>query len=185
MSKFLSLAAALSVTILPSGCATEGDNSGMQLFQQVVGIASMAVGTYTKNDNLTNQGQNLFQQSLNTTPTPAAAPVAAPAGMNTASVSPTQAVFRIKSNHPNTINIAYYSQTRKGWVWPAADKHWVIANSEWTTHTLNCNVGEQVCYGAWVEGRTSTYWGSGFKGAQGCANCCITCGASLSRELNP
>src|SRR3954462_7744235 len=68
MSKFLSLAAALSVTILPSGCATEGDNSGMQLFQQVVGIASMAVGTYTKNDNLTNQGQNLFQQSLNTTP---------------------------------------------------------------------------------------------------------------------
>src|ERR1041385_3444469 len=180
MSKVFSLAAALSVALLPSGCATgDGDNSGAQLFQQVVGIASVAVGTYTKNDNLTNQGQNLLQNSLNAptqTPTPATYPSAAPAApAPTAMASPNQAIFRIKSTHPNTVDIAYYSQTRRGWTWPAADKHWVIRDSEWHTHTLNCNIGEKICYGAWLANRTSTYWGSGFKGVQACSNCCITC----------
>jgi hypothetical protein len=193
MSKVISLSAALAAALLQSGCAsTDGDNSGMQLFQQVVGIASMAVGTATRNDNLTNSGQNLLNQSLNTPSSPPPASYSPPAvtpaaasGTNTAMAAPTQAVFRIKSNHPNVVHVSYYSQTRRGYSWPGGNQAWVLKDSQWHTHTLNCNIGEQICYGAWVVNQSNTYWGSGLNGRQSCPNCCITCGSTLSRELNP
>jgi hypothetical protein len=195
MSKVISLGAAFAAALLQSGCAStdSGDNSGMQLFQQVIGVASMAVGTMTKNENLTNQGQSLLNQSMNSTPSspppaadsPPAAIPAAGTDTTTAMANPNQAVFRVKSNHPNTVHVAYYSQTRRGYSWPGGNQAWVLKDSDWHTHTLNCTVGEQICYGAWVVNQSNTYWGSGLNGKQSCPNCCITCGATLSRELNP
>jgi hypothetical protein len=196
MSKFFSLCAALSVALVQSGCAsTDGDNSGMQLFQQVVGIASMAVGTATRNDNLANQGQELLNQSFNqTTTTPAVTPVSSPAPTPTPAAANSgqvyaangnQIVFNMKSNHPNRVQVSFYSQTRPGFSWPGGGQAYDLNDSASHAYTLNCNAGEKVCYGAWVTGSGSRYWGVGPRMSKSCSNCCGTCGGTYSYNLNP
>jgi len=196
MSKRNSFAAAASAALFFSGCAsTDGDNSGLQLFQQVVGIASVAVGTATRNDNLTNQGQDLINQSFNQTTTPAAMPVSSPAPAYTPAPAPASAgqqyaagnqiIFNMRSNHPNRVQVAFYSQSRANYAWPGGGQAYDLNDSATHTYTLNCNPGEKVCYGAWVTGNGGRYWGVGPRMRQSCSNCCGTCGGNYSYNLNP
>jgi len=192
--KFIQLAAALSVALLPAGCASDGqggDGGGMQLFQQVVGIASMAVGTVTKNDNLTNQGQNLLNQSLTPTPAPYSPPPQAeptPSGAGqvaSTSQNPNGVVFRVKSMHPNVVDVVFYSKSRPA-QWPPVGRVYSLSDSQFHDHDLACNVGEKICYGAWVRGTASSWWGVGRGGTQACQNCCRTCGSGTHEiTLNP
>jgi hypothetical protein len=86
--------------------------------------------------------------------------------------------FRIKSNHPSAVAVAFYSQNDRTRAWPGRDQHYRIV--DWAEHSypLTCERGEKICYGAWVEGgNLSPYWGAGLKGRQRCENCCFTCPA--------
>ena len=51
----------------------------------------------------------------------------------------------------------------------------VIAKFERSLY-LECETGEQICYGAWARGNSNTYWGVGMNNSQRCSNCCGICG---------
>ncbi len=125
-------------------------------------------------------------------PAPQASPAQRPPPVETIrqssapAASPTQVTFQIKSNYPHKVQIAYYSQTRRGHAWPGGSQAYALNDYNVHTHTLNCTPGEKICYGAWVTGGGSKYWGVGANNRHGCSNCCSTCGAgTLSHTLQP
>ena len=93
------------------------------------------------------------------------------------STSAGEVVWKIKSEHPNTVTVEFYSQDRNH-VWPGGGEVYVI--KDWDTHSysLPCNSGEKICFGAWVMNDTSSYWGAGYDGDEACDNCCAICGAT-------
>jgi hypothetical protein len=96
--------------------------------------------------------------------------------------------FQVKSNHPNSVLLSFFSMPDKLRVWPGGGRSFILMDSEFNTYPLNCGVGERICYGAWVEGNgLTTYWGIGHDGLEGCQNCCLTCPTKgpLSVVLEP
>jgi len=91
--------------------------------------------------------------------------------------------FQVRSYHKNQVDIAFYSQDRNA-AWPGGSKVWVIDDYDVHTYPLNCVYGEKVCYGAWVRGSSSTYWGSGRDGEYGCHSCCFVCNGGTTPVLN-
>ncbi len=144
------------------GCATNdgSESSGMQAFQKVLGVAGMAVGLATKNDDLANNGASMFDGARSGDSSSSPAGSAGSAGATqVAADSPNQVIFRVTSNHPNKVQISYYSQTRRGQSWPGGDQAYSLNDSLAHSHVLSCNAGEKICYGAWVTGQSSPYWG--------------------------
>lgn len=87
--------------------------------------------------------------------------------------------FRVRSEYKYKAQIAFYSQTRKGHYWGAYDLN------DYDTHTIsiNCQAGEQICYGAWDRGASSPYWGVGPNDTHSCTRCCWSCGDSATINL--
>lgn len=91
--------------------------------------------------------------------------------------------FKVRSYHKNQVDIAFYSQNRNV-SWPGGNKVWVIKDYEVHSYALNCVQGEKICYGAWVRGSSSTYWGGGEGGKQACKSCCYTCSGGETPIIN-
>jgi len=91
--------------------------------------------------------------------------------------------FSVRSFHKNQVDVAFYSQSRSH-SWPGGDKVWVIKDYEVHDYRLNCNKGEKICYGAWVRGSSSSYWGAGRGGRQSCKSCCFTCNGGETPVIN-
>lgn len=83
--------------------------------------------------------------------------------------------FRFESEHPNKLEVVVYSSDRRGHQWPVPGKVFVLDTDEVTKFKVGCLGGEKVCYGAWVSGDSSTYWGVGRGNKRGCSKCCYTC----------
>lgn len=86
-------------------------------------------------------------------------------------------VIEVRSLHANTVELSFYSQSFNR-AWPGGSRVYPLADSEFHTYRLNCQPSERICYGAWVSGDSSSYWGVGNGGEQGCTDCCMTCGSS-------
>ena len=84
--------------------------------------------------------------------------------------------WRIRSFHPYTAQLEFYSQDRKGLVWPGRGQVYALRDSSFHTYSLECNPGERICWGAWDTGSGSPYWGVGRNSRHGCTGCCWTCG---------
>ena len=84
--------------------------------------------------------------------------------------------WRVKSNYRYKVQIEFYSQDRKS-AWPGNGRAYGLNDYETKTFTLNCRSGEKICYGAWVTGDGSKYWGVGANNRHSCRGCCATCGA--------
>lgn len=84
-------------------------------------------------------------------------------------------VWTLKSKYQYKVQVAFYSKDRNH-LWPAKGQAWGL--DDYGTHkfTLSCNAGEKICYGAWATGDSTTYWGVGLGGKQGCTSCCAVCG---------
>lgn len=82
--------------------------------------------------------------------------------------------WNIQSYHPNSVQLEFYSSDRNA-AWPGGGEIYVLDDSEVHTYPLNCQSGETICYGAWVDGDSSTYWGAGLDGELGCDDCCYSC----------
>ncbi len=93
---------------------------------------------------------------------------------NTAVTANDQITFRVESNHPNIVSIKFFSQDRSH-VWPNADEVYLLKDSATHEYVLGCQSGEQICYGAWVRGVESTYWGVGKSDKHSCESCCYRC----------
>lgn len=82
--------------------------------------------------------------------------------------------FQIRNNHPNAVEVELYSQDRDH-VWPGGGEVYILDDGETKSMPLSCNEGEKICYGAWISGDQSTYWGVGPNNQQTCEDCCYTC----------
>lgn len=84
-------------------------------------------------------------------------------------------VWTVKSMYQYKVQIAFYSRERNH-EWPGNGQAWDLNDYNNHSYTLNCRRGEKVCFGAWVTGNSSKFWGVGFGGKQGCGSCCFVCG---------
>ena len=87
----------------------------------------------------------------------------------------TQQTWTVKSMYQYKVQIAFYARERNH-EWPGNGQAWDLNDYNNHTYTLNCRSGEKICFGAWVTGNASKFWGVGFGGKQGCASCCFVCG---------
>jgi hypothetical protein len=85
-------------------------------------------------------------------------------------------VWKVRSNYRHGIQIAFYSQSRL-LEWPGNGQAWGLNDSGTHKYTLTCVAGETICFGAWVTGHSSIYWGIGAHHEHSCDRCCYVCGA--------
>ena len=85
-------------------------------------------------------------------------------------------VWKFKSEHPSPVGVELYSQDRNK-TWPGGGRPYMLG--DWKTHAfrIECQDGERICFGAWVQNDTSVFWGSGLDGVEACGNCCAKCGS--------
>jgi hypothetical protein len=77
------------------------------------------------------------------------------------------------------VDIQFYSEDRKQ-AWPDNRTPYSIEDRGMHSYTISCTTGEKICYGAWVRGNASTYWGKGNNDKQRCTDCCYTCNGSTT-----
>jgi hypothetical protein len=83
-------------------------------------------------------------------------------------------VFRIASSAQYKVFLRFYSESR-GVIWPSNSTAYVLADSEPHNLSVSCQVGENVCYGAYYSD-TSKSWGLGRNNMKaGCPDCCMVC----------
>ncbi|WP_420412238.1 hypothetical protein [Roseibium sp.] len=107
--------------------------------------------------------------------------------VQTSPSSASSLLWQVKSNHPNILEIEFYSDTRRGHSWPGNNEIYLLDDYSTKTVNISCHHGELICYGAWVRNRTGIYWGIGFKYSQSCSDCCYTCNGGHTKLiiLNP
>lgn len=87
--------------------------------------------------------------------------------------------FKIRSNAENSVGLEFTSQQRNN-QWPGGDRAYKIDDYDVHTYKLKCIRGEQICYGAWVEGDETQYWGVGINNGEHCNDCCYTCSGNTN-----
>lgn len=90
--------------------------------------------------------------------------------------------WKFKAFHKNIVDIQFYSQNRRN-TWPGGNKVWSVKNFETQNIRISCVSGERICYGAWVRGTGSSYWGVGQNQKYSCTGCCYTCQANTSTPV--
>lgn len=68
--------------------------------------------------------------------------------------------------------------------WPEDGRLFILADSSPQKFTVPCEPGERVCYGAWIEGDFSRYWGAGHEGKKNCDDCCRICEIPSESQLH-
>ncbi|MCW0001275.1 hypothetical protein OE766_23925 [Pararhizobium sp. YC-54] len=91
--------------------------------------------------------------------------------------------FQMKNSHPNAVEVELYSQDRDH-VWPGNNQVYLLDDGETKQIPLSCDEGEKICYGAWISGDKSTYWGTGPDNAETCTDCCYTCTGGNTEEID-
>lgn len=91
--------------------------------------------------------------------------------------------WKLRSFSKNVIEVAFYSQNRRT-EWPGGGKVYVNRTFDTVSYPLTCVKGEKICYGAWIKGASTTYWGMGQGGKQKCTNCCYTCGGNTTTQIH-
>jgi len=94
-----------------------------------------------------------------------------------------EVTFVMNNHHPNAVEVQLYSRDRD-YVWPNSDEVYLLDDGETKTMPIECEAGESICYGAWISGDESTYWGVGPGKTQGCDNCCYTCQGGNTEQIN-
>ncbi len=84
-------------------------------------------------------------------------------------------IFRVQSNYQYRVQIEFYSQARDA-AWPGDGMAYELNDGSVQVYNLDCSYGEQICYGAWVTGDSTEYWGVGYANQYSCESCCLVCG---------
>ena len=88
-----------------------------------------------------------------------------------------------RNDHPNAVEVELYSQDRE-YVWPGNDEVYLLDDGETKTMSVECDEGESICYGAWIQGDQNTFWGVGPDNSQKCDNCCYICTGGQTEQIN-
>lgn len=90
--------------------------------------------------------------------------------------------FIMQNDHPNAVEVELYSQDREH-VWPGDGQVYYLDDGETKQIPLACEAGETICYGAWIAGDQSSYWGVGPGNVQDCESCCYTCEGGETEQI--
>jgi len=91
--------------------------------------------------------------------------------------------FKFRSNHEYSVGLEFTSQDRNH-QWPGDGKAYKIADYEVHSYKLQCQTGETICYGAWLEGDSTQYWCVGMDNENHCSDCCYVCDGSQVQLIN-
>jgi len=94
-----------------------------------------------------------------------------------------EVTFVMNNHHPNAVEVQLYSDSRDH-VWPDSDEVYLLDDGETKTMSVECEEGESICYGAWIQGDQNTFWGVGPDNSQKCDNCCYTCTGGQTEQIN-
>lgn len=99
--------------------------------------------------------------------------------MGTASAPAGDATFKMTNKAPYTIILRFFSQNRN-WIWPDANRHYILDDDQEHDIRLACQNGENICYGgSYNSNDQPRYWGVGFLGDKACDHCCLVCGDNV------
>jgi len=71
-----------------------------------------------------------------------------------------------------------------GRVWPGKGRVYLLEPGERKSVQVDCRIGEDVCYGAWVNGNDRISYGVGPDDARRCSNCCSVCVAKTTTTID-
>ena len=91
--------------------------------------------------------------------------------------------FFIKNGASRGVALEMSSRTRE-MLWPGDDKVYFLEPGEKKSVPIQCQVGEEICYGAWVVGDPATWWGAGPNGDRDCPSCCSICVAKTTETID-
>lgn len=89
----------------------------------------------------------------------------------------------IANSHPYAVQLEMYSQDRNH-AWPGGGEVYILDDGETKNIALSCDDGENICYGAWVSGDASTFWGVGVDNSKECSDCCYVCDGGSTENIN-
>ena len=106
--------------------------------------------------------------------------VSVPSGLSVPSqpASPEELVWAFSNHHSNVVGIQLYRMhgAERG-IEPGPDQAYELRSGESGVIRIRCRSHQNVCFGAWSNGK---YWGVGFNGASTCSRCCRPCGTRLA-----
>jgi hypothetical protein len=82
--------------------------------------------------------------------------------------------FFMKNEAPLGV-VVELSSTDRNTVWPGDDQVYFLEMGEKKSVPIKCQAGENICYGAWLNGDAGTFWGVGPDRDQLCEDCCTIC----------
>ncbi|ESZ67995.1 hypothetical protein X727_22510 [Mesorhizobium sp. L103C119B0] len=82
--------------------------------------------------------------------------------------------FFVKNLRKQAVAVELFSRDRK-MSWPGGDQVFLIEPSSQKSVPISCMSGENICYGAWVNGNDAVSAGVGPDNDQPCDNCCFIC----------
>lgn len=91
--------------------------------------------------------------------------------------------FRFVSHVASPVWVELYSAENQR-SWPEDGQLFILADSSPRKFTVPCEQGERICYGAWVEGDVSQFWGAGHEGKKNCDDCCRICEIPAETQLH-
>jgi hypothetical protein len=93
--------------------------------------------------------------------------------------------WKFQSFDHKPVDIQFYADNRTHLL-PNTRATYSIDERGMHSYTIPCMAGEKICYGAWVRGNATAYWGKGQDDKRRCSDCCYTCngGATPTRRLS-
>lgn len=90
--------------------------------------------------------------------------------------------FRFTNQAASPVLVRLYSADRD-LTWPRDGQLFILADRAPRKFAVGCELGEQICYGAWVEGDFTRFWGAGHEGKAVCDDCCRICEENAEMPL--
>jgi hypothetical protein len=100
--------------------------------------------------------------------------------------SAAEMTWHVFNDSPFNVDLQFHARAR-GVVWPPSGRVFYVLPRRTTPARLTCQAGELVCYGAWIRGNRSRFWGVGPDDRYGCRGCCFVCrhGATIRVRIHP
>jgi len=93
-------------------------------------------------------------------------------------------LFRFRNTSGSPLQVQLYADSRDN-IWPSANETWVYpADGRIYVNGISCHRGEMICFGAWIEGRSDFYWGTGRGKQNRCDSCCYRCSGQQTEIIN-
>lgn len=89
--------------------------------------------------------------------------------------------FYIRNQHPRAVVLELHGQSR---VWPGDGQVYVVDGTSRKSVMIDCTEGENICYGAWVNGNDRITWGVGPDNNVACEDCCSICVAKTTTQVD-